>query len=280
MFAYDRCCHVILLILTINIFGRLSYLLNKHRNWSMEKSNLPKATPTDLAKPESETVSRSVVSDLYHPMDCSPPGSSVHGFSRQEYRSGLPFPSPGESFWPRDWTQVSCTASRFLTFWGPRQHIKKQRQHFADTGPWSQSYGFSSSHLWVWELGHKEGWALKNWSFQTVVLEKTLESLLDSKEIQPVHPKGNQLGYSLEGLMLKLKLQCSGHLMRRADSLEKTLMLGKTKGKRRRGRQRMRWLDSITNSMHMNLRTLWQIVKDRGVWWAAVLGGHKQSKTT
>ena len=192
MFAYDRGCHIILLILTINIFGRLPYLLNKHRNWSMEKSNLPKATPTDLAKPESETVSRSVVSDLCHPTDCCPPGSSVHGFSRQEYRSGLPFPSPGESFWPRDWTQVSYTASRFLTFWGPRQHIKKQRQHFADTGPWSQSYGFSSSHLWVWELGHKEGWALKNWSFQTVVLEKTLESLLDSKEIQPVHPKGNQ----------------------------------------------------------------------------------------
>ena len=74
----------------------------------------------------------------------------------------------------------------------PRQHIKKQRHHFANKGPSSQSYGFSSSHVWMWELDHKEGWVLKNWYFGTVVLEKTLESPLDSKEIQPIHPKGNQ----------------------------------------------------------------------------------------
>ena len=75
----------------------------------------------------------------------------------------------------------------------PRQHIKKQRHHFADKSPNNQSYGFSSSHVWMWELNHKEGWVLKNWYFWTVVLEKTLESPLDSKEIKPVNPKGNQL---------------------------------------------------------------------------------------
>ena len=74
----------------------------------------------------------------------------------------------------------------------PRQHIKKQRHHYANKGPSSQGSGFSSSHVWMWELDHKEGWALKNWCFWTVVLEKTLESPLDCKEIQPVHPKGNQ----------------------------------------------------------------------------------------
>ena len=82
-----------------------------------------------------------------------------------------------------------------------------------------------------------------------MVLEKTLESPLDSKEIQLVHPRGISPEYSLEGLMLKLKLQYSGHLRRRIDSLEKTLMLGKIEGRRRRGQQRMRWLDGITNSV-------------------------------
>ena len=102
-------------------------------------------------------------------------------------------------------------------------------------------------------LDHKESWEPKNWCFWTVVLEKTLESPLDCKEIQPVHPKGISPGCSLEGLMLKLQLQYFGHLMRRADSFEKTLMLGKIEGRRRRGQQRMRWLDGITNSMDMGL---------------------------
>ena len=84
-------------------------------------------------------------------------------------------------------------------------------------------------------------------SFGTVVLEKTLESPLDSKEIQPVHIKGDQSTYSLEGLMLKLKLQYFGRLMQRANSVEKTLMLGKIEGRKRRGQQRMRWLDGITD---------------------------------
>ena len=101
------------------------------------------------------------------------------------------------------------------------------------------NYGFSSGHVWMWELDYEEGWVPKNWCFWTVVLEKTLESPLDCKEIQPVHPKGDQSWCSLEGLMLKLKLQYFGYLMRRADSFEKTLMLGKIEGRRRRGRQRM-----------------------------------------
>ena len=104
-----------------------------------------------------------------------------------------------------------------------------------------------------------------------MVLEKTLESLLDSKEIKPVNPKEINCEYSLEGLMLKLKLRYSGHLMQTADSLEKTLMLGKIEG-RRRGRKRMRWLDGIFDSVDMNLSKLQEIVKDRGASCTAVHG--------
>ena len=127
------------------------------------------------------------------------------------------------------------------------QHIKNQRCYFANKNPCSQSYGFSSNHVWMWELDHEEGCALKNWCFWTVVLEKTLESPLDSKEVQPVHPKGDQSECSLDELMLKLKLQYFGHLMWRTDSFEKTLMLWKIEC-RRRGLQRMRWLDGFTDS--------------------------------
>ena len=134
----------------------------------------------------------------------------------------------------------------------PRQHIKKRRHDSADKGPSSQNYGFSSSHVWMSELNHKESWVPKNWCFWPVCWRRlsrvsctagrSTQSIL--KEISPE--------YSLKGLMLKLKLQYFGHLMRRTDSLEKTLMMGKIEGRRRRGWQRTRWLDGITNSMDMS----------------------------
>ena len=149
----------------------------------------------------------------------------------------------------------------------PRYHVKKQRHHIADKGPYSQNYGFSSSHVWMWELDHKEGRVLKNWHFWIVVLEKTLQSLLDCKEITTVNPKGNKPRILIGRTVAEAPI-----LMQRTDSREKTLKLGKIEGKRKMGKQRMRWLDNITYLIDMNSSKPREIVKDRGAWHAIVHG--------
>ena len=157
----------------------------------------------------------------------------------------------------------------------PRQHIEKQSHHFADKGPSSQSYGFSSSNAWMRDLDHKESWAPKNWCFWTLVLEKSLENPLDCKEIKPANPQGNQFWIFIGRTDAEAETPILWPPDVKSRLIGKTLMLGKIEGRRRRGQQRMRWLDGITDSMNMNLSKLQEILNDREVWRAAVHGAAK-----
>ena len=150
--------------------------------------------------------------------------------------------------------------------------LNKQKEKLIELYTSIHILGFSSDHVWMWELDYKESWVSKNWCFWTMVLEKTLESPLDCKGIQPVHPKGNQSWIFTGRTDVEAELQYFSHMMQRTDSLEKTLMLGKIEGERRRGQQRMKWLDDITELNDMSLTKPQELVMDREAWHVGIHG--------